>query len=205
VSRYDPTEAEISAARLTLAAAVASLAVASFPGDESRIAAHSTLGTVEAHLDLAAEAGLPAEAAARHICRARAALAAHKQWQADYLSALRARTADGAQQADQACADHIDDGDDTAAFDEFARDVLRRCRWALAHNDGHPSPAWSTGEQLAVALVLRDADHLAAMDYTPTEAAVRVLGGMYDPPADFNAWLTAIRTALTADEDADGP
>ncbi len=80
--------------------------------------------------------------------------------------------------------------------DEFAEDVLRRCRWAQANNDGHPSGAWSTGEQLAVALVLRDREHLAAMDYTPTQAAQRVLGGMYNPPADFNAWLTGIRTAL---------
>jgi hypothetical protein len=86
-----------------------------------------------------------------------------------------------------------------ASHDRFATDVLRRCRWALAHNDGHPSGAWSTGEQLAVALVLRDHQCLAAMDYTPQEAAQRVAGGMWSPPADMNKWLAAIRTALARD------
>lgn len=84
----------------------------------------------------------------------------------------------------------------TSGLDEFATDVLRRCIWALAHNDGHPSGAWSTGERLAVALVLRAHEHLAAMDYTPTEAARRVLGGMFNPPGDFTSWLSAIRDAL---------
>src|SRR5258706_12929322 len=82
-------------------------------------------------------------------------------------------------------------------LDEFAADVLRRCRWAQAHNGGHPSCAWSTGEQLAVALVLGDREHLTGMDYTPTQAAQRVLGGMANPPTDINAWLAAIRTGLT--------
>jgi hypothetical protein len=87
----------------------------------------------------------------------------------------------------------------SAKLDRFATDVLHRCRWALAHTDGHPLGAWSTGEQLAVALVLRDRQHLAAMDYTPQQAAERVAGGMWNPPADMNEWLAAIRIALARD------
>jgi hypothetical protein len=80
---------------------------------------------------------------------------------------------------------------------EVAADILRRARWALAHNDGHPNGAWSTGEQLGVALALNDTEYLAAMGYTTQEAAERVAGGMYFPPADFDAWLAGIRAQLT--------
>lgn len=83
---------------------------------------------------------------------------------------------------------------------EFTNDILWRCRWAQAHNDGHPSGAWSTGEQLAVALVLRDHQHLSAMDYTVPEAIRRVCGGMFFPPEDFEAWLGSIRAALSGGE-----
>jgi hypothetical protein len=81
-------------------------------------------------------------------------------------------------------------------LDDFGADIVHRCRWVLDHNSGHPLSAWSTGERLAVALVLYDLDHLAGMDYTPTEAAQRVAGGMWDPPTDFEAWLQAIRAEL---------
>jgi hypothetical protein len=81
-------------------------------------------------------------------------------------------------------------------LDNFGIDIAHRCRWALDHNGGHPLGAWSTGERLAVALVLFDLDHLAAMDYTPSEAAQRVCGGMWSPPANFPDWLDAIRTNL---------
>ena len=80
-----------------------------------------------------------------------------------------------------------------ANLDDFTADLERRCRWALTHNNGHPNGAWSTGERLAVALVLRDREHLAAMDYTVREAAQRVAGGMADPPQDFAGWLAALR------------
>jgi hypothetical protein len=83
-----------------------------------------------------------------------------------------------------------------APVDEFARDIARRCDRALRYHAGHPSPAWSTGEQLAVALVLRDRAHLTAMGYTPREAAQRVHDGMLAPPDDFKAWLDRIRAEL---------
>ncbi|MCU1685777.1 MAG: hypothetical protein JWQ81_6516 [Amycolatopsis sp.] len=75
-------------------------------------------------------------------------------------------------------------------------DIVRRCRWALAHNNGHPNGAWSTGEQLAVALVLADTAHLAAMDYTASEAARRVQGGMVSPPSNMRRWLATVRAEL---------
>lgn len=80
--------------------------------------------------------------------------------------------------------------------DEFAADIVARCSWAQRHNDGHPSLAWSTGEQLAVALVLRDRIHLDGMGYTVKEAADRVHGGMASPPPDLGVWLDGIRAAL---------
>lgn len=51
--------------------------------------------------------------------------------------------------------------------DDFAADTAARARWALHHNDGHPKGAWSTGEQLAVALVLLDGSHLTVTGYKP--------------------------------------
>lgn len=86
--------------------------------------------------------------------------------------------------------------DSLVQLDEFAADVVRRCGWAQQHNDGHPSPTWSSGEQLAVALVLRDRAHLDAMGYTVQEAAQRVHGGMASPPSDFGVWVAGIRAAL---------
>lgn len=82
--------------------------------------------------------------------------------------------------------------------DTFADDILGRCRWAARHNGGRPSGAWSTGEQLAVALVLKDRAHLDAMGYTVQEAYQRVYGGMISPPApeEFGAWFESIRAKL---------
>ncbi|MEU9837329.1 hypothetical protein AB0D67_37830 [Streptosporangium sp. NPDC048047] len=90
---------------------------------------------------------------------------------------------------------------DMIRLDRFAEDILGRCRWAKRHNDGRPSGAWSTGEQLAVALVLRDRAHLDGMGYTVQEAYQRVYGGMISPPPydEFGAWFNSIRGRL-ADE-----
>lgn len=67
----------------------------------------------------------------------------------------------------------------------------------LDHNDGHPPSVLSTGERLAVALVLRDVEHLEAMNYRLNEAAQRAIAGMYEPPRDLIAWLKAIRAELS--------
>ena len=81
----------------------------------------------------------------------------------------------------------------TNGLDDFGVDTARRVNIAREQHDGHPSWAWSTGEQIAVALVLRDREHLAAMGYTTQEAAHRVRGGMFTPPRDFPAWVEAVR------------
>ena len=91
---------------------------------------------------------------------------------------------------------HAPEPPEPGELDDFAADILRRCQSALAHHGGHPNPAWSTGERLAVALVLGDRDHLDEMDYTVEEAMVRVHGGMWNPPGDMGAWLAAIRPRL---------
>ena len=56
------------------------------------------------------------------------------------------------------------------AGDSFATDITARARWALEHNHGEPKAAWSTGEKLAVALVLGNRPYLDAAGYTPQEA-----------------------------------
>jgi len=75
-------------------------------------------------------------------------------------------------------------------------DTLRRARWARDHNDHYPNGAWSTGEQLIVALVLNNFAHLTDMDFEPDEAAKRVAGGMYFPPADIDTFIADIRRQL---------
>ena len=85
--------------------------------------------------------------------------------------------------------------------DQAAADILRRSRSARVNHGGHPHGGWSTREQLAVALVLKDREHLDAMGYTPTEAARMVADGMFFPPADFTGWLDGIRTQLDASQE----
>lgn len=83
-------------------------------------------------------------------------------------------------------------------LDDFGADIVDRCRWALDHNDEHPLGCWSTGEQLAVALVLFDDAHPQRLGYSRAEAAQRVSDGMSQPPSNFSTWLAAIRERLEA-------
>lgn len=81
-----------------------------------------------------------------------------------------------------------------------AADVLHRCRRVRELGTGSGYGAWSSGERLAVAVVLRDRDRLSQMGYSYQEAARYVYGGMVNPPAPehFADWLAAIRLALDA-------
>lgn len=72
-------------------------------------------------------------------------------------------------------------------------DLIRRARIAREQYDGHPNGAGSTGEKLAVALVLDDLEYIQAMGYTALEAAVRVQGGMAPAPADVCSYLREIQ------------
>ncbi|WP_410570569.1 hypothetical protein [Amycolatopsis sp. cmx-4-61] len=77
-------------------------------------------------------------------------------------------------------------------------DLVARCRMAIEQFDGHPSGAWSTGEQLFVALVLKDTQTLDELDYTSQQAAQRLIGEGWAPtdPAEFTRWLTALRVEV---------
>ena len=82
--------------------------------------------------------------------------------------------------------------------DSLAADITARARWALEHNHGEPKAAWSTGEKLAVALVLGNRPYLDAAAYTPQEAASRLSGDLLG--ADVGAWLSGVRSALAGPE-----
>jgi hypothetical protein len=104
------------------------------------------------------------------------------------------------------CPLHQDEGQAVAVFNDagggepfdFAADITRRARWGRDHNDGRPEPAWSTGERLAVALVLGDQATLDAEGYTTLDAARRLAGDIsfYGYTAPVGTWLTQIRAAL---------
>jgi hypothetical protein len=85
---------------------------------------------------------------------------------------------------------------------DFAEDIIRRARWAVDHNGHQPNPAWSTGERLFVALVLRDEQYLAAEEWTAAEVMRRLAGelgaGSY---AEVDDWLAHVRGALGDDDD----
>jgi hypothetical protein len=77
---------------------------------------------------------------------------------------------------------------------DFAEDIARRCRWAIDHNGRRSNPAWSTGEKLAVALVLGDNAYLAAEGYTKAQALTRLAGDIGD--TSVGAWLAYVRGEL---------
>lgn len=78
----------------------------------------------------------------------------------------------------------------------FAKDTANRARHVVAH--GGQYLGWSTGETLAVALVLNDIDELNRRGYSTRRAAVdRVIGNMADPPPNAAAWLALVRAAAT--------
>lgn len=80
---------------------------------------------------------------------------------------------------------------------DFAEDITRRARWAIDHNDYRPNPAWSTGEKLAVALVLGDDAFIAAEGFTKAQALSRLEG---DVGGSAGAWLAYVRGELEDDD-----
>jgi Protein of unknown function (DUF4031) len=90
----------------------------------------------------------------------------------------------------------------------FTEDITRRARWARDHNSGHPKWAWSTGEQVAVALILRDDEWFTAAGWTIADAAQRVAGDIgADSMSTVKDWVDEVRAALgpTPGEDAGEP
>ncbi|HEV2451631.1 MAG TPA: hypothetical protein VGS62_06875 [Streptosporangiaceae bacterium] len=92
-----------------------------------------------------------------------------------------------------------------AMRDDFAKDIAAKARWALIHNDGWPKAAWSTGERLAVALVLDDPAAIEREDFTREQALSRLAGDVgfhitgtlrAASAADAEAWIEQVRAAL---------
>ena len=84
-------------------------------------------------------------------------------------------------------------------MDDFAKDVAARARWALIHNDGWPKPAWSTGERLAVALVLDDPEAINREGFTREVALRRLAGDIEGTAADAEAWIKSVQAMLGID------
>lgn len=84
----------------------------------------------------------------------------------------------------------------TRVTDSFGRETVERARYVQTH--GGRYLGWSTSELLAVALVLRDLDRLAACGYTTQKAALdRVLSGLGTQPKNPITWLRTLRAAAT--------
>ena len=81
-------------------------------------------------------------------------------------------------------------------MNDFAQDIAAKARWAIVHNDGQPKPAWSTGERLAVALVVGYPDVLEAEGATREEALSRLAGDIYGSVADAETWIQDVKDAL---------
>ncbi|MEV0005907.1 hypothetical protein AB0H28_26980 [Micromonospora sp. NPDC050980] len=80
--------------------------------------------------------------------------------------------------------------------DTFGKETVQRVWYVQSH--GGRYQAWSTSETLAVALVLRDDEQLAAVGYASHQEALRrIMSGMSTPPRDPAGWLATVRTAAT--------
>lgn len=88
---------------------------------------------------------------------------------------------------------------------DFAKDIAAKARWALIHNDGWPKAAWSTGERLAVALVLDDPAAIETEGVTRERALSRLAADVEfyatgalagGSAAAAEAWIEEVRAAL---------
>lgn len=87
--------------------------------------------------------------------------------------------------------------EDEALLDDFAWQVLQRCRETMTIHYGRPAVDWPVPEQLAVALVTDDDRHLRRLGYTRQQAIDNVTRAMTEPPQDTDAWVRTIRDLLT--------
>jgi hypothetical protein len=89
----------------------------------------------------------------------------------------------------------------TSGLDPFAAEIANRCNWAMRFNEGDPDDKWELPFRLAVALVLLNFEYLEDIGpgpgYTPEQATLLLYKGMTQPPADFDAWMLAIRDAIS--------
>ena len=80
--------------------------------------------------------------------------------------------------------------------DDFAKDIAAKARWAIIHNDGFPKPAWSTGERLAVALVVDAPDVIEREGFTREQALSRLAGDIGGTTVDAEAWVERVQATL---------
>ncbi|ASU78646.1 hypothetical protein CDG81_10590 [Actinopolyspora erythraea] len=78
-------------------------------------------------------------------------------------------------------------------------EITERCRWAREHNAGRPSRQWPVGEQLAVALVLRDRAWLESTNHSTETATELVCEQARLSAFEFTGWLNDIRAVLESD------
>lgn len=76
---------------------------------------------------------------------------------------------------------------------KYEADLTNRVRLSIEHNDSVPYGAWSTGERLAVALVLRDREYLSAEGETESSVLSRIGGDIRGNAAEARALIERVR------------
>jgi hypothetical protein len=86
----------------------------------------------------------------------------------------------------------------TTKANRYATDWLAKAHFARRCNDlAEPWPAWSTGELLAVAVILQDMRKLADLDYTEVDALERLRYDIDLPDLNTAAqWFEDLRARL---------
>ncbi len=80
--------------------------------------------------------------------------------------------------------------------DRFFQDWLTKAYHAASLDPGEPWPAWSAGEVLAVALILRRTDVLDRLGYTEDEALDRIRFDIGADHAEIRTFFTDLRNLV---------
>jgi hypothetical protein len=93
---------------------------------------------------------------------------------------------------------HSDEGSIVISAQRYATDWLTKAQFARSCNERNaPWPAWSTGDTLAVAVLLCDTTALAALDCTEVEALQRLRHDIGAPDLDAAVrWFAKLRARL---------
>ena len=96
--------------------------------------------------------------------------------------------------------------EDEQAFADYTTAMVSRCRSAVQNHAGRPSPAWSHGEQMIVALVLDDEAFLTDVGTTADAARQRLHGDLSWHQRrpwsadELNRWIADARAAALSGE-----
>jgi hypothetical protein len=93
---------------------------------------------------------------------------------------------------------HTNKGSAIISAQRYATDWLTKAQIARSCNERDvPWPEWSTGDTLAVAVLLHDTIRLAALDFTEVEALQRLRHDIGSPDLDAAVrWFAIIRARL---------